>query len=372
MKPRGGLPSIDFAEKSATTIIANAVATIEKIINTTLAPADPRRLHIQALCTEIIQQRQIIDFAAKQNLLSYADGEYLDHLGAYLSVDRLPSQSALTTMEFILSTEQSNTYIVPAGSQISAGTALFKTNELLQIPVGKLRGEVVASALVSGTSANGFLPGQINTLVSTLPFIDSVQNLTESAGGADEEDDENFAERIRLAPDSFSVAGPEAAYVFWTRTANQNIKSVSVESPTPGVVEIRPLLSNGELPSDEMLEAVSDVLSALSVRPLTDYVKVLKPTQVAYSIDVEYWISSSDKSKAGVINEKVKEATADYVLWQRSEQGRDINPDQLTVVLKAAGVKRVNIKSPKFTKIARTEVAHESSVSVNYVGDEDD
>ncbi|MFD2089923.1 baseplate J/gp47 family protein [Brevibacillus brevis] len=50
--------------------------------------------------------------------------------------------------------------------------------------------------------------GKLNQLVDPLPFVQSVSNVTESGGGADEEDDDSYAERIRQAPESFSVAGP--------------------------------------------------------------------------------------------------------------------------------------------------------------------
>lgn len=208
-------------------------------------------------------------------------------------------------------------------------------------------------------------------MVTPLPFIASVTNLTETTSGADIESDENYAERIHLAPDSFSSAGPEAAYIYWTRTANQNIKSVSVVSPTPGLVEVRPLLANGDLPSEELLAQVAEVLSATTVRPLTDRVSVLVPTGIDYELNAKYWISTTDKNKASAIQTAATAALNEYLIWQRSEQGRDINPDELTAKLKAAGVKRVEISSPVFTVVGRTEVARETSVSCTYQGLED-
>lgn len=41
-----------------------------------------------------------------------------------------------------------------------------------------------------------------------LPFVQSVTNTTESSGGADTETDDAYRQRIRSAPESFSVAAP--------------------------------------------------------------------------------------------------------------------------------------------------------------------
>ncbi|OUE50273.1 baseplate assembly protein [Citrobacter amalonaticus] len=371
MTPRGGLPDITFADTSSTNIVTNAVSVFEKLTGETLAPADPRRVFIQALCTIIAQQRQLIDYSAKQNLLTYSEGDALDHMGYLMSVERLDAQAALTTLRFALSAIQSGIYIIPAGTQVTTSTIIFLTQESLEIPAGSLTGDVIAYAAEPGEKGNGFLPGQVNAMVTPLPFIASVTNLTETTSGADIESDENYAERIHLAPDSFSSAGPEAAYIYWTRTANQNIKSVSVVSPTPGLVEVRPLLANGDLPSEELLAQVAEVLSATTVRPLTDRVSVLVPTGIDYELNAKYWISTTDKNKASAIQTAATAALNEYLIWQRSEQGRDINPDELTAKLKAAGVKRVEISSPVFTVVGRTEVARETSVSCTYQGLED-
>ncbi|ECH8818931.1 baseplate J protein, partial [Salmonella enterica subsp. enterica] len=190
----------------------------------------------------------------KQNLLSYATESSLDHLGYMTDTPRLEAQSALTTFEFRLSTVLTGAYTIPAGTQITTGNnVIFQTDVLTEIPPGSLSGTVSGHALVSGVSGNGFLPGQINALITPLPYVASVSNLTESNSGADQEDDDNYAERIQLSPEKLSTAGPEDSYKYWTRTANQNIKDVNVYTPAAGTVEIRCLLKNGDIPSDELL-----------------------------------------------------------------------------------------------------------------------
>lgn len=80
---------------------------------------------------------------------------------------------------------------------------------------------VKASAVSTGAIANGYKAGDISTIVDPIAYVATMVNLTETEGGADRESDEDFRERIRLAPEHFSVAGPDGAYEYWTKTAQR-------------------------------------------------------------------------------------------------------------------------------------------------------
>lgn len=43
-----------------------------------------------------------------------------------------------------------------------------------------------------------------------IPFCNTVENTTTSEGGKDLEDDESYRERIKITPESYSVAGQQA------------------------------------------------------------------------------------------------------------------------------------------------------------------
>ncbi|HIA7209972.1 TPA: baseplate J/gp47 family protein, partial [Escherichia coli] len=282
------------------------------------------------------------------------------------------AQSALTTFEFNLSTKLSGIYTIPAGTQVSTGNGvIFQTDMLLEIPAGKTVGTVSGYAVIPGLSGNGFLPGQINELVTPLPYVSRVRNVTTSNSGADTESDDNYAERIKLSPEKLSTAGPEDSYKYWTRTANQNIKDVNVYTPSPGIVEIRSLLENGDIPSDELLEQINSVLSATNIRPFTDKVLVKKPESIEYDIIIKYWINSSDKNRTTLIQSEVEKAIDEYKQWQRSVMGRDINPDEIIQRLKNAGAKRLEISSPVFNVVGETQVARERNINCQYAGLED-
>jgi phage-related baseplate assembly protein len=210
-------------------------------------------------------------------------------------------------------------------------------------------------------------------MVEPIPFVASVANLTRSQGGAPEETDDAYRERVRVAPNSFSVAGPEDAYVYWAKTASAAISDVSVltDEAHPGTVYVRPLLAGGEIPGVEVLELVGAALSNKTRRPLTDYVVPALPSAVTCDVAFTYWIDSKDARRTETIQAAVSTAVTNYLAWQRAALGRDVNPDQLRFMVIAAGAKRLTVTAPAFAALTRAQVAQDGTVAVTYGGLED-
>lgn len=366
------LEDISFAEKNPDNITREILERYTALTGRSLAPADPIRLFLDSIILAIIQQRNIIDIAAKNNLLAYATGSYLDHIGALLGVTRLTASHATCTVKFTLSTAKDYPVIIPVGTRISAGSNIyFAVNETHTIPAGDKSITVSASCTTAGEAGNGYIAGQVNRLVDVFPYEMSVENVNETSGGADVESDEAFRERIQIAPESFSTAGPVKAYEYFARSAHQDIISVSVIGPPetlPGHVEIYPLMTGGELPSDEVIEAVQNICAADDVRPDTDYVQVLKPEVVNYDLSITYWIDSEKSVNAWNIQSYVYEAVQSWVKWQKSELGRDINPSELNRRVIDAGAKRCEIVSPGFRVLKKSQVAVCGELSVIFGG----
>ncbi|ADE57228.1 baseplate assembly protein [Aminobacterium colombiense] len=366
------LPNIDFTEKSTAEVEAEVFAKYEQTAGRILAKGDPVRLFLEAVAAVIAQQRVIIDFSAKQNLLAYSTGDYLDHLGDRQGVVRLPEQPSMATVRFSLPIAQTFAVSIPQGTRVtSGGSVFFATQEALEITPGATYVDAVVTCTQSGSIGNGFAIGQISKLVDPLPYISKVENITASTGGVDEESDDNFRLRIRQAMERYSVAGPRLAYDFWARTAHQGIIDVSVRSPAAGEVEIRPLMEGGELPSSEILDEVLSICSADDVRPLTDQVTVLAPEQITYSVDCTYFIDRVEAISISAIQAQVATAVGEYIAWQKAKLGRDINPSALIKRVMDAGAKRVEVSNPIYTALEAWQVAKENSVTINYGGLED-
>lgn len=359
------LPDISFAETDAEIVKKEIIARYETIAGRTLADGDPVRLFLLSIAELLILQRNLIDYTGKMNLLAYSKGDYLDHLGALLDVERIPAKRAETTLTFVLSTAETGA-IIPEGTRVTTQDerAYFATAEALSIPAGQLTAQVAAICTEPGDAGNHLAIGSLTKLVDPLPYVDSVKNATVTAGGADKESDESYRERIHEATESFSDAGSYGAYAFFAKSANPDIADVFITSPSPGEVKIVPLMTGGEIPEEEVLKDVLEACNDKTVRPLTDQVSVQAPTVKNYDIQITYYIGADSESFSATIQQAVTEAVNQYVEWQKEKLGRDINPSQLMKNIIEAGAKRAEITEPVFTKVENTEVAVADQISV--------
>ena len=366
------LPDVVFAEKNAEDIEKSIITMYEALSGRSLAKGDPVRIFLESISAIIIQQRIIIDYSAKQNLLAFAEGDYLDHLGVLVGTTRLPATAATTTLQITLSDIRNQNIIVPKGTRVTAGDKVFFSTikEILIVP-GQLTAEVGAVCTELGPSGNGYLPGQINKMVDVVPFVKSIVNITKSEIGSNAENDDSFRERIHQAPEKFSTAGPDGAYEYHTKEVSTLISDVSVDSPNPGEVVVTALLADGKSPGQELLDAITAALNDRKVRPLTDKVTVSAPEEVKYNIAVKYWIDRDDSTNAVAIQTAVTTAVAEYAAWQKTKLGRDINPTELAYKMRAAGAKRAEITEPIYTAIKKAQVAIAESVAVTFGGLED-
>lgn len=352
-------PDIHFVDTDTNTVVNALIQSYEAFTGRTLYPADPARLFILWVADIIIQERVNIDFSARQNVPRYAEGEYLDSLAElFKDAYRLEPEKAKTTLRFTLSIPLEVATIVPVGTRVTVdGEIIFQTTQALTIPAGDLFGDVEAECQTDGEIGNGFVPGQITQLIDIFAYFGSVENVSESDGGADEESDAAFYERMRESVETFSTAGPLGAYEYYAKSASALIVDVKATSPEPGEVDVRVLLSGGQLPGEEILKEVLDILNADKVRPLTDHVTVAAPETVPYDIDFTYWTQEGGAVSDDKVAENIAAAVRTFKEWQGAKMGRDVNPSYLISLLMQAGAKRVKVRSPVDTVVPDNAVA---------------
>lgn len=373
------VPEVDFAVKDPTVIQNEVILDYQDEflaltgIVKNLAPSDPVRLFLLAVCQWLSHQRVIIDFTGKQNLLKYATGDYLDNLAALYGdrALRLPASPATTTLQFTLAAALPFDAIIPTGTQAQAPTSItFATiGPDAIIPAGELTIEVDAVANLDGTMGNDFTPGQINTLVNwNQDFSLSVTNTTTTAGGADAESDDQYRYRVWLAIESFSTCGPHDAYEFWALSAHPSIIQCVVYSAPAiaGEVWLYPLQEGGQVPDQSIRDLVYAACSAKDKRPLTDYVTVKVPIEYVYTLDMNYYVLKTNEVLFASIDAAVRQAALDWILWTRSAISRDLNCDELRKRCLEAGAKRVviHLPTPDFQVMAYNQLAtHDPAVT---------
>lgn len=375
------LPDISFVDDiSYEKILNEMIADYEKKYQeatgrkVALRPGDKEHIHLRIEAGQYFQMYQILDNAAKMNLLKYSKGNFLRHLGAFKKTFIQEPKPAVVTARFTLSEIRKDVIYIPQGTRVTAGDGVyFATDDYAEVKAGDSFVDVDCTCETVGEVGNEYIVGQIETIVDPVPYVSGVSNITKSDGGTGEESEDSFRERIFLAPSSYSVAGPADAYEYWVKQYNSAaIEDVKIYEPTEAVVDIRILLVGGALPSKTFCSGCLEYLRENPIIPLTDNDLVAAPDVVNYNLKAVYYIARSDLNNIKVIQESIEAAKETYLNWQRTKIGRDINPDALTEFVRAAGGKRVVITSPVFTPIPETSIAMEKTVEFTYGGIEDD
>jgi len=158
------------------------------------------------------------------------------------------------------------------------------------------------------------------------------------------ESDDDLRRRMVLAPEGFSVAGPEGAYIFHALSADGDVLDASAVSPSPGEVVVTVLSRTGDgTPSADVLVAVENKLTDRSIRPLTDAVTVQGADIEPFAINATLtFLSGPDRSL--VLAEA--QARLNSHLAATLRLGRDVTRAGIIAALHPEGVQNIALASP--------------------------
>lgn len=386
------MSDINFVEVDAGTIQQKLIQDFEDALGETFNPSDERLMFLQQEVPVLVGLKNNINDSARQNLLRYMRDEVLDAYGEFFGDrgKRLKAQLANVPLRITLSAAQPIDYTISKDDIMVTpdGKIDFVGTVDVTIPAGQLTIDTQGMAADVGTQYNGFIAGQIKNMVKPLPYVASIVNTDVSSGGAGVEDNESYRARLQLLPESFSTAGPDGAYIFWAKSADSSIVDVAVDSPSPGVVRVVPLLEDGGIPGQDILDKVLAAVSPRDRRPLTDNPKSEAPTVANYDIVFTYYLDknlSNEETNYRTVIEGEKldcgpdSAVANYVSWQQSALGLEISPDMLRFFVQSVAqyqsgsliktaVKKIYFTSPVSTVIDKTQVAKVGTITVTYGG----
>ncbi|TCB81650.1 baseplate J/gp47 family protein [Acinetobacter sp. ANC 4173] len=176
-------------------------------------------------------------------------------------------------------------------------------------------------------------------------IVSPADNSTTPPTEAIMESDDAFRERIQLAFDTLSVAGPEAAYKKFARDADGRVGDVSVISPQPAYITLTILQADSltGAASPELIQIVSNAVTAEDVRPIGDRVTVQSAFIVNYAINAKLYIGK-DPEAATLLQQAITNVTA-YATKQK-RLGRSIRMSAIYAALHIDGVNRVELISP--------------------------
>ena len=357
-------PEYQFTETSPEALEAQLVQDYESFSGLAVRPGSPERVIIQWVASILAHERVLMNYTGNQNIPSRADGENLDALAQLMYLPKRPrAAAAVCTQRFYISEPQQSAILVPKGTRVtSSGGPVWETAEDVYVNIGETYADVQSRCQTPGKAGNGYTPGQLNTLIDIYDYYLKTENITQSDGGADEASDGEFYELMRASMDAYSCAGAKGSYEYFAKQVSTEIRDVIANSPAPGVVKLYVLMDGGALAAEEIKAKVLAACSADEVRPLTDQVFVEDAEPVEYSIDFTYYTQTGSGKPAAEIREAVDSAVQEYVRWQNTKLGRDINPSVLISLLMSTGIKRVELREPVFT------VLRDDSRSVPQVG----
>lgn len=242
---------------------------------------------------------------------------------------------------------------MPIGLRVQSidGQAVFETIESKSVSSSPLTVDIKARCTVEGVVGNDYDPGEISIILDPQPYVSGASNLQSTAGGTDDETDEELKERIRLAPSSFSSAGPVGAYKSFARRAHPAIVDIAVtighdeeNEIIPGQVDIFPLLDGDQVLTDEIRDAVLAECNDEKVRPLTDTVVVKSPTKIDYTLNIEVKLLN-DADETAVVGQMRSNLEA-YRDARKNKLGIDVVRSQIIGVSQIPLVYGVNVLSP--------------------------
>ena len=370
--------NVKVVDDDLATVLAATIADYEQRSGKVLQPAHIERLLINTFAYRETLARQQMNEAYRQQHPRFATGLMLDLCGDDVNTPRLAAQPALTTLRFSADITGNAQVFIAAGARVAVGDVVFATREGGTLSARQKQVDLLAACTVPGIAGNGWSAGQINTVVDSLHPTIAVKaaNITVPSGGVDIEGDDAYRQRILLAPESFSVAGPVGAYQYWARQVSPAIVDVHVANdtdtkgaPIGGTVAVSILTKDG-LPGDELLGEVQTALSAERLRPLCDKIVVRAPAPVNYSVNATLTLLNG--SNPAEVLAAANAAWAAYEAGRRHRLGADIVPLDIQAALRVAGVYNVSTPGLALTTVAANQWARCTRITITAASEQVD
>lgn len=154
--------------------------------------------------------------------------------------------------------------------------------------------------------------------------------------------DDPFRERIQLAFEGLTTAGPRASYILHARNASGLVMDATAESPAPCYVTVTVLSSEGKgEASAELLATVKAALNDDDVRPVCDRVTVQSAQIIDYRVDAILHMAGVGPEGDASLAEAIRRLAA----WinPRKRLGVEVARSAVDAQLHVAGVARVEL-----------------------------
>ena len=167
-----------------------------------------------------------------------------------------------------------------------------------------------------------------------LRAVPPVENITES--------DDAYRERIQMAYEGLTTAGPRNSYKLHARNASALVADASAESPAPACVTVTVLGLEGDgSVGPDLLAVVAKAVNDEDVRPLGDRVTVQSAQVLPYRIDAVLYMKGPGPESAVALAEAERRLAA----WinPRKRLGVEVARSAVDAQLHVPAVSRVEL-----------------------------
>lgn len=271
-----------------------------------------------------------------------------------IDLSRLPTPEVVETIDYETILAERKAYFVglhPAAQQADIAATL----ELESEPITKLLQEnayreTLWRQRVNEAALAVLLPSAMGTdlehiganfNVSRLVITPANRNVIPPVAAVMEGDD-SLRERIQMAMEGLSTAGPRKSYIFHARSADGRVADATAFSPSPAVVivTVQSILGDGTA-DPELLNIVDSYLSDDDRRPVADRLTVQTAEKLDYSVTAVLYLNT-----VGPEAELIRLAAEDRLralVNQRRRIGIEVSRSALDAALHIEGVRRVEL-----------------------------
>ncbi|WP_210559071.1 MULTISPECIES: baseplate J/gp47 family protein [unclassified Pseudomonas] len=164
-------------------------------------------------------------------------------------------------------------------------------------------------------------------------------------------------ERVQMAYEGLTTAGPRNSYILHARNASALVADATAESPAPACVDVTVLGLEGDgAVGPELLALVAKAVNDDDVRPVGDRVAVRGAEILRYRIDAVLHMKGTGPENDAALAEAIKRLEA----WinPRRRLGVEVARSGVDAQLHVAGVARVELKDWQDLKPTKAQAAY--------------
>ena len=164
-------------------------------------------------------------------------------------------------------------------------------------------------------------------------------------------------ERVQLAYEGLTTAGPRNSYILHARNASALVADATAESPKPACVDVTVLGLEGDgTAGPQILALVAAAVNDDDVRPVGDRVTVRGAEILRYRVDAVLHMKGSGPENDAALTEAIRRLEA----WinPRRRLGVEVARSGVDAQLHVAGVGRVELKDWQDLKPTKAQAAY--------------